>query len=104
VDEEDGKVWRTFEGAWLAGVGLGKAISAPYADFKGRHGWWLVLQTRNGKFVVHFEDVKSKRASIEVYDSFESMEPHLPPKVTDEAAEELGIRTEPEYPEKPLDV
>jgi hypothetical protein len=102
VDENGGKVWRTFEGEWLVGT----AASGMWGEHKSRCGWWSVVRSKRGKFVLHFDELtgKERRSGITVFDSFDAMEPLLPPKVADKVAIAAGIRPEVTYPEVPLDV
>jgi hypothetical protein len=102
VEESGGKVWRTFEGRCLVGgPQSGMAAEAP----DGRDGWWSVIRSKAGKFVLYLEQVVARdeyRGSLEVFDSFEEMAARAPERIVKLAAKAMGPK--PIYPEHPLDV
>ena len=108
VDENEGKVWRTFEGKWLVGSSRGPSsevvLGWPAKSKGGDSCDWAVIRAKSGKLVVYVQNFSEESVRIEVYDSFEAMEKEIPAEVANEAARAAGIRPEPAYPEEPLDV
>src|ERR1700722_2218349 len=113
--QEDGTtVHRTLQGEWLVGVGDLRYDASgrcpwvgPECSYEERKQWgwghWFVIRSASGKLVVYQPPRRHDAATIAIYDSFEAMQPHVPPSIYDDAMKKAGL-TEPErFTELPLE-
>jgi hypothetical protein len=107
--QEDGAiVLHTLNGQWLVGFGYQKGTPAigPQASEDEQKQWgrgkWFVIRSASGKLVVYKTD-RDERPVVHIYESFEAMQPTVPPSIYDEAMVKAGLRQPPQFPEVPLE-
>ena len=49
------------------------------------------------------DSAKNEPSTVAIYDSFEAMEPHVPPSIYQSALERAGLATPPQFPEIPVE-
>ena len=113
--QEDGStVCHTLQGEWLAGIdGNGDDSGRPFLGsivaYEERKRWgqgyWYVIRSASGKLVVYRQPISEKDSapSVAIYESFEAMQPHVPPSIYDEATESAGLKEPPRFLEVPLE-
>jgi hypothetical protein len=109
--QEDGSmVHRTLEGEWLVGCETPGDSGLPLLSYPGDNrdvwgwGYWFVIRSAAGKLVVYKTALReNKDAILAVFDSFEEMQPHVPPNIYEEALLRAGLKKPPQFPEIPLE-
>jgi hypothetical protein len=104
---DDGEVvYRTLRGKWLIGAprsdgtpGFGNMAERPEREQWGSDHYWYIIRADSGKLVVYREPLMHDGGprSIEVYDDFEAMQPHVPPTMYRRALQEAGLAKAPQY-------
>jgi hypothetical protein len=109
LTEKDGvTVHHTLKGEWLVGFGNQKGTPAIGTkvgeDERGQWGRanWFVIRSESGKLVV-YKSTLDHPPAVNVYKSFDAMEPHVPPSIYDAAMEKAGLKQPPQIPEVPLE-
>jgi hypothetical protein len=82
------------------------AVTVPYPD-REQWGWgyWFVIRSESGKLVVYETPLKDGKGgvSLTIYDSFEEMQPHVPPNVYEHALLKAGLVKPVQYREVSLE-
>jgi hypothetical protein len=111
VQEDGGTVWRTLKGELLVGALTDdcRPLLSYQADYEQRERWgfdmWYVIRSTSGKLVVYRQPMLNEDGppTVTVYDSFEAMQPHVPPNIYNTAMEKAGLKPPPQFPELPLE-
>jgi hypothetical protein len=108
--EVDGTLMsHTLQGEWLVGMGnsSGRPALGDQAPFGERKRWglgyWYIIRSASGKLVVYQDPFEDGNPSVAIYESFEAMEPHVPPNIYEHALVEAGLKQLPILREVPLE-
>ena len=107
-------VHHTLQGEWLVGFGgisdnrdlpLLSITAGMRAEKRWGEQYWFVIRSASGKLVVYQASLSEGKGvpSVAIYDSFEAMQPHVPPNVYEFALKRAGLVPREQFTEVPLE-